>query len=77
LKHSTLSGGDNLDLCLLEDFADCIIHDRPPSITGEDGMRAIEVFLAAYKAIRERCPVSLSPSGDTKKRELGAESNLS
>ena len=59
MKHSTFSGGDNLDLCLIGDFADCIIHDRPPSITGEDGLRAMEVSLAAYKAIREKRPVSL------------------
>jgi len=59
MKHSTFSGGDNLDLCLIGDFADCIIHDRLPSITGEDGMRAMEVSLAAYKAIREKRPVVL------------------
>jgi len=59
MKHSTFSGGDNLDLCLVADFADCIIHDRTPSITGKDGLRAMEVSIAAYKAIKDKCPVAL------------------
>ncbi len=59
LKYSALSGGDNFDLRMIEDFADCIIKDRPPSISGEDGLRALEVALAAYMAIKEKHPITL------------------
>ncbi|HON50460.1 MAG TPA: Gfo/Idh/MocA family oxidoreductase [Candidatus Sumerlaeota bacterium] len=59
LKHSTFSGGDDLDLALVSDFAESIIKNKPPSISGEDGMRAMEVSLAAYEAIRTKKPISL------------------
>jgi predicted dehydrogenase len=59
MKHSTMSGGDNLDQALIEDFADCLRNNREPGITGEDGIKALEVVIAAYRAIRERRPISL------------------
>jgi UDP-N-acetylglucosamine 3-dehydrogenase len=59
MKHSSLSGGDNLDLALIEDFADSITADIEPSITGEDGYQALEVAVAAYQSIKEKCPINL------------------
>lgn len=59
MKHSTLSGGDNIDLALIEDFAESVSSDREPNITGEDGYRALEVAVAAYQSIREKRPVTL------------------
>jgi predicted dehydrogenase len=32
-------------------FLDCIVHDRPPLISGEDGARAVEVMCAALKSM--------------------------
>jgi predicted dehydrogenase len=59
MKHSSFSGGDNYDLALVEDFADCIASGREPSVSGMDGYKAMEVALAAYKAIKTKSPVSL------------------
>lgn len=33
----------------LEHFADCLIHDRQPSSSGEDGLKDIEAISLAYK----------------------------
>ena len=59
MKHSTISGGDNYDLAMLEDFADCITLKKEPFITGEDGLKALEVAVAAYKSIKMKGPVCL------------------
>jgi predicted dehydrogenase len=59
MKHSSFSGGDNYDLALVEDFADCIASGREPFISGMDGYKAMEVALAAYKSIKTKRPVSL------------------
>ncbi|MBN1901327.1 Gfo/Idh/MocA family oxidoreductase [Candidatus Sumerlaeota bacterium] len=59
MKHSSLSGGDNLDLALIEDFAESISSKKEPFITGEDGYRALELAIAAYQSIKDRNPVNL------------------
>jgi len=51
--------GDNVDLVMVRDFAVCIAEDRPVSITGEDGLKALEVALAAYKSADTGMPVRL------------------
>jgi UDP-N-acetylglucosamine 3-dehydrogenase len=43
--------GSNIDMGLIRDWVDCLDSDREPSITGEDGLRALEVALAAYRSI--------------------------
>jgi predicted dehydrogenase len=46
----------------IRDFLDAIIDGRPPSVTGEDGRRVVELFQAIYRSDREgrsiRLPVS-------------------
>jgi len=44
--------GDNPDLGLVADFVDAVDQRRAPSITGEDGLRAVEVTVAAYKSVQ-------------------------
>jgi UDP-N-acetylglucosamine 3-dehydrogenase len=34
----------------IESFVDCILDDKIPLVTGEDGRRALKVLLAAYKS---------------------------
>ena len=51
--HSALSGGDNADAELIKDFLAAIREDRAPSVSGEDGLRALEVALAAYRSARQ------------------------
>ncbi|MBX3014766.1 MAG: Gfo/Idh/MocA family oxidoreductase [Caldilineaceae bacterium] len=42
--------GSNMDLGLIDDFIDMIRTGREPSITGLDGLRSLEVALAAYQS---------------------------
>ena len=51
--------GPDPDLKMLKDFVRCILEDEEPRATGHDGKQALEVALAAYKAIREGSPVKL------------------
>jgi predicted dehydrogenase len=37
----------------IQDFLRSIIDDRPPSVTGEDGRRIVELFQAIYRSNRE------------------------
>ena len=40
--------GDNADLGLLRDFVDAVERKRDPAVTGLDGLRGVEVTVAAY-----------------------------
>jgi predicted dehydrogenase len=42
--------GNDMELGLVEDFKKSIREKRPPSITGYDGLKAMEVGIAAYKS---------------------------
>ncbi len=54
--HGKLVGAAKLEL---EHFFDCVLNDKPPLITGEDGKRSLEVMLAAEKSIAEDRIISL------------------
>jgi UDP-N-acetylglucosamine 3-dehydrogenase len=52
--------GDDTDVGLVEDFvASVCAGKKEASITGEDGLRAVEVALSAYKSAERREPVLL------------------
>lgn len=51
--------GDNPDLGLVDDFVDAVMNRRAPSVTGEDGLRAVEVTVAAYKSVKARKMVAV------------------
>lgn len=56
--HTRLLGwGDDLTLRMVADFVDAILAGRPVPITGEDGLRALEVVVAAYGSAQLRRPV--------------------
>ena len=42
--------GNSMNLGLIRDFVSCIEEGRDPSITGYDGLKSLEVSLAAYKS---------------------------
>jgi predicted dehydrogenase len=42
--------GDDLTSRMLAGFADAILAGRPVPVSGEDGLRALEVALAAYRS---------------------------
>ncbi|WP_449355215.1 Gfo/Idh/MocA family protein [Virgibacillus natechei] len=51
--------GDDMDQALVENFIESIRTHRDPSVTGEDGLRALEVALGAYESGRTKQPVIL------------------
>ncbi len=51
--------GSNADAALLADFVGMIREDRQPSITGYDGLKALEVALAAYESARTGKPIKI------------------
>jgi len=58
-KGLWLNWGSNMDLGLIRDFVDMIAAEREPFITGYDGLKALEVALAAYRSAETGAPVSL------------------
>lgn len=56
--HPTWSyWGSDMNREMITEFVQSIQEDRPPSVTGVDGLRAVEVALAAYDSIRTGQPV--------------------
>ena len=51
--------GGSMDDGLIGAFASAIARDTPVPITGEDGLRALEVALAAYQSAEQATPVTL------------------
>jgi len=47
----------------VRDFVDNILNDRPPRVTGQDGLRALEIAVAAEKSYLEGKPISVSQAG--------------
>jgi UDP-N-acetyl-2-amino-2-deoxyglucuronate dehydrogenase len=41
----------------IQDFLQSVLSGRPPSVTGEDGRRTVELFTAIYRAHRDSRPV--------------------
>lgn len=58
-KTEWVGWGSDADQGLIQDFLEMIGTGREPSITGTDGLRALEVALAAYRSAEARKPVSL------------------
>ncbi|MCM3728997.1 Gfo/Idh/MocA family oxidoreductase [Neobacillus cucumis] len=59
-KVQHLSTADDMDKGLIEDFLQSIKEKRPPSITGEDGLRTLEVVKAAYESDKQKKVVTLN-----------------
>jgi UDP-N-acetylglucosamine 3-dehydrogenase len=53
------SWGSDLDTPLVADFASAAAHGRRPATSGEDGLRALEMALAAYESARRCAPVDV------------------
>jgi predicted dehydrogenase len=58
-KTQWVSYGSDIDRGLMIDFVEMARSDRAPSITGEDGLAALAVALAAYESARSGQPVTL------------------
>jgi myo-inositol 2-dehydrogenase/D-chiro-inositol 1-dehydrogenase len=46
-------------LAEVRDFVDCMAHDRPPRITGEDGLKALAIAVAAENSHLQSKPVKV------------------
>ncbi|WP_173917583.1 Gfo/Idh/MocA family protein [Halobacillus sp. Marseille-Q1614] len=51
--------GDDMNDHLVADFVEAVRENRAPSITGEDGLKAVEVALKAYESSEKKEPVHL------------------
>lgn len=51
--------GSDANQAMVDEFAASIREDRPPKVTGEDGLKAVEVVLAAYQSAETGQPVKL------------------
>lgn len=61
-RHSRtrwLNWGDNLDRLMLEDWLAAIRAGAPAPISGEDGLRAVELVQAAYRSAQLHEPVAV------------------
>ena len=54
-----INWGDDMDRGLVTEFVNAVREVRPPSVTGEDGLAALEVTVAAYRSVERREAVSL------------------
>jgi predicted dehydrogenase len=57
-RHVYLPWGEDPDLALLDGFVAAVRAGTDPPVTGEDGVRALEVALAAYESARRGRPVA-------------------
>lgn len=51
--------GNDMDFGLIKDFVECVEQHRQPSITGKDGLKALEVALAAYESAKIKKAIQL------------------
>jgi UDP-N-acetylglucosamine 3-dehydrogenase len=51
--------GDDMDDGLVRDFINNVRKRKAPSVTGIDGLRALEVAIAAYRSSEQKKPVKL------------------
>jgi predicted dehydrogenase len=48
-------------------FVDCVLHDRQPLVTGEDGRATLEIILAAYASAGQGRKIDLPFASEAKK----------
>lgn len=59
MRHSGYNAGEDLDLLMIEEFLAAVKQKREPLVTGEDGLRAVQVAQAAYRSGEARKPVAV------------------
>lgn len=50
--------GSDPNHSMIEDFVGAILEDRSPRVSGEDGLRAVEVVEAAYRSVEQGQPIN-------------------
>jgi predicted dehydrogenase len=51
--------GSDANQAMIDDFVAAIREDRAPGVTGEDGLRAVEIVAAAYQSVAKGQPVKM------------------
>ncbi|NOV03970.1 Gfo/Idh/MocA family protein [Paenibacillus planticolens] len=51
--------GDDMDAFMIRDFVKALLHGEQVPVTGEDGLKAAEVALAAYESVKLGQPVAM------------------
>ena len=51
--------GSDMNQAMISEFVSAIREGRQPGVSGQDGLRAVEVTLAAYESVRTGQPVKL------------------
>lgn len=59
MRHSGYNVGADLNLLMIQEFVNAVLEKRPPLVSGEDGLRAVQVAQAAYQAGRTGQPVRI------------------
>ena len=66
-SRGTRSDGKTIDLpsvnqfaAEMDDFAQCIINNKPSKVSGEEGLRDVKIMLAIYESARSGKPVKLA-----------------
>lgn len=59
MRHGLAGYGSDLDRLLVADFLRCIREDSEPTVTGEDGLAASRIALAAYESVRRGSAVQI------------------
>jgi predicted dehydrogenase len=44
----------------MDDFAQCILHNKPSKVSGEEGLRDVKIMMAIYESARTQAPVKLA-----------------
>lgn len=57
---ATNEEGGQVDSHIIEAFLDCIVNQQPPSISGEEGMKSLNVILCALEAAETKTIVPVS-----------------
>ncbi len=58
-RASWVYWGSDMDSLMIQDFARRVSRGEPPAITGEDGLRAVELALGAYRSAETHRAVKL------------------
>jgi predicted dehydrogenase len=56
-----LEEGGSGTIGMLREFRSCVLEDREPVMSGEEGIKDLAVVLAAYQSVEQRKEVAISP----------------
>jgi scyllo-inositol 2-dehydrogenase (NAD+) len=65
LADHFLSRFDDAYVAEIQDFVHNMLHDRAPRVSGEDGLRALEIAVAAEKSYLQSKPCSVGQKDET------------